>query len=190
MDLIIRMATAADSKVIARYLLLAMEDIVYGFIGRRDAMKALAFMEYCVERPNNQYSWQNCLVAEEHGQVVAAINVYDGARLQELRQPVVEAIHRLFGRQVLPEDETQAGEYYIDTLGVNPDCQGRGIGTRLLQHLIRDHVNNQGHTLGILVDDDNPEARKLYLRLGFRNAGKKVLMGKNMEHLQIRPSAS
>jgi ribosomal protein S18 acetylase RimI-like enzyme len=184
--MVIRKATSGDSKIIAACLFLAMEDIVYQFIGEEDPEKALEFMLHFVERETNQYSYQNCWVAEEDKKVVAAVNLYDGARLGELRQPVVEYVRGKCSKEFNPEDETQAGEYYIDSFGVNPNRQGKGIGTKLLQFVIDEYVNKQGQTLGLLVDEVNLNAKKLYLKLGFKSAGRRVLFGKNMEHLQIK----
>jgi ribosomal protein S18 acetylase RimI-like enzyme len=184
--IIIRKATLKDAEAIATCLFLAMEDIVYTFIGRADPQKAKAFLLHFAEKENNQYSYQNCWVAEENKEVVAAVNLYDGAQLYALRQPVIEHIRSQFTRDLNPEDETGPGEYYIDSLGVEPDQQGKGIGSKILQFLIDEYVNKQHLTLGLLVDEENQSARRLYLRLGFKSAGKKVLLGKNMEHLQIK----
>ncbi len=183
--MIIRKATQKDSAFISSYLLLAMEDIVYKFIGEKDYHKANTFLSYFAVREHNQYSYQNCWVAEIEGEIVAAANVYDGAMLEELRRPIVRYLKTQLNRDFYPEDETQAGEYYIDTLSVNFNQQGKGIGSKMLQFLIEKYVNKQHYILGLLVDEENPAAKKLYLKLGFRPVGKKVLVGKPMEHLQI-----
>lgn len=163
-----------------------MEDIVYRFIGEAHPFKAKEFMRHFAGRDNNQYSYQNCWVAEDEQGVMGAVNLYDGARLQELRQPVIEYIRSRFDKDFSPEDETQAGEYYIDTIGVAPQRQGKGTGTRLLQFIIEEYVHQRRETLGLLVDEANPNAQRLYARLGFRRAGKKFLFGKYMEHLQLK----
>lgn len=182
----VRKATLNDSEIIAAHLLLAMEDIVYTFIGEEDPEKAREFMLHFVEKVNNQYSHQNCWVVEDNLEVVATVNLYNGALLTELRQPVIEYLRSKFNRDFSPEDETQAGEYYIDCLGVSPNRQSQGIGTKLLRFVIEEYVNRNGQTLGLLVDDKNPNAKRLYLKVGFKSAGRKVLFGKDMEHLQIK----
>lgn len=182
--ILIRKATPADAAPIAACLLLAMEDIVCTFIGSKDANAAAAFLLCFTQQQANQYSYQNCWVAEVAGQVVAAANVYDGALLATLRQPVLNYILR-FNPGFAPEDETGPGEYYIDTLGVLPAQQGKGIGTKLLQFLIDDYAGRR-QPLGLLVDEENPQACRLYLKLGFVPAGKKRLFGKKMTHLQLR----
>jgi len=181
----IRKATLADSDSITTHLLLAMEEIIYKFIGKRDHEQANAFLLHFVKRADNQYSYLNCWVAEDGHEIVAAVNVYDGADLKELRGPVISYAKNQFNRDLDPEDETQAGEHYIDSLGVSPSQQGKGIGSKILKFLIDEYVTRNKQTLGLLVDEENPNAKKLYLKLGFRPVGKKVLLGKNMEHLQI-----
>lgn len=182
----IRKATLQDAESIADYLLIAMEDIVYEFIGEHDHKKARDFMLYFSQRENNQYSYQNCWVVEVDNEVVAAVNIYDGAKLEALRRPILEYIQTFYNKVLIVEDETEAGEFYIDTLGVNPSQQGKGIGSKLLQFLIDEYVIKQGKTIGLLVDEDNPNAKRLYLKLGFKSVGRKVLVGKNMDHLQMR----
>jgi ribosomal protein S18 acetylase RimI-like enzyme len=78
------------------------------------------------------------------------------------------------------------GEFYIDSLGVAANQQGKGIGSKLLLFLIDEYVTINQKTLGLLVDEENPAAKKLYLKLGFKTVGKKTLVGKNLEQLQIK----
>lgn len=183
--MIIRNATQSDSGYIADYIMEAMEDIVYEFIGKNDQKLAKDFLLHFAKRENNQYSYQNCVVAQEGDEIIGAINVYDGAMLGELRAPIAQYIKTQHHKEFNPEDETQSGEYYIDSFGVKSDLQGKGIGTKLLQHVIDEYVNKNHQTLGLLVDEDKPLAKRLYLKLGFKPVGKKILAGKKMDHLQI-----
>lgn len=184
--MIIRKASLEDSKSIATYLLLAMESIIYTFIGEQDTIKAVDFLLYFTEKENNQYSYQNCWIVEDKNQIIAAVNLYDGGKLYKLRKPITDYLTTHFVQNLNIEDETESGEYYIDSLGVHPQYQGKGIGSKLLLFLIKEY-SYQNQPLGLLVDEENPLAKKFYLKLGFKSVGKKKLMGKNMEHLQINP---
>lgn len=182
----IRKATENDAKSIAPYILLAMEEIAYQFIGELSYNKALQFFIQMIGRKNNQYSYENCWVAENEGIIIAAALVYDGARLAALRKPVAEEIKKLFNKDFNPEEETQAGEYYIDCIAVNANQQGKGIGSMLLGFLINEYAVNGGQPLGLLVDKDNPQAKKLYIKSGFTVMDEKLFAGKQMEHLQYK----
>lgn len=184
--MIIRKATIKDSESIATHLLLAMEDIIYKFLSKNDYTTAKAFLLYFIEKENNQYSYQNCFVAEDENEIIAAVSIYDGGKLNQLREPIIQYVRANYNPTFNPEDETQSGEYYIDSLGVNPKCQGRGIGSKVLQFLIDLYVIEKQQALGLLVEEDNPNAKKLYLKLGFKPVGQKILVGKKLEHLQIK----
>jgi len=81
---------------------------------------------------------------------------------------VVRDRHRavLCGGQVAVEG-TIAGLYDIFTLA---EARGRGLADRLCRHLL-DHARQLGATAGYLqVDAGNEGARRLYRRIGFRDA--------------------
>mgnify|MGYP003428365386 CR=1 FL=1 len=106
----IRKAKPTDSPEIAALLLLAMEEIVYEFLGKNDQQEAFDFMHRMVSTENNQYSWQNTYVISCDAEIAGAVNDYDGGRLKELRGPVAEYIQSHTTKPFHPEDETQAGE--------------------------------------------------------------------------------
>lgn len=187
--MVIRKAQQEESEIIASYLMLAMEDIVYNFIGEASTEKALVLLNSLTREQGNQYSYENCWLAESEEEIVGAALVYDGARLQELREPVARKVQSLFNRDFNPEDETQPGEYYIDCVAVNPRQQGKGIGSQLFRFLIEEYTERRNGILGLLVDKDNPNAKKLYLKIGFELVGEKTLTGKAMEHLQFKKTA-
>jgi ribosomal protein S18 acetylase RimI-like enzyme len=146
-------------------------------------------MHLLVRQEGNQYSFENTWIAEEDNQVVGSITVYDGAKLQQLRQPVLSLLVEKYQRVVSPEKETEPGEFYIDTIAVHPNHQGKGLGTQLLNFAISQIVHQDGNVLGLLVDVNNSKAKNLYLRLGFQPVGTKQLMGHPYEHLQMRRRA-
>lgn len=184
----IRKARLEDSLSIAKCLFLAMDEIIFQFIGQKNETVALAFLEHFAQSVNNQYSYQNCIVVELDGKVVAAMNSYDGAKLFELKQPIADYIKTQYKIPFDVENETAAGEWYIDSIGVLPESRGLGIGTQLLQLAIKEYVILSHKTLGLLVETNNPKAKKLYLKLGFRKVGMKKLVGKELEHLQLFPN--
>ena len=183
--MLIRKAKPEESKIIAPYLLLAMGDIIFNFIGEKSPEKATVWLESLIRERGNQYSFENCWVAEDENGIVAAALVYDGGKLHDLRKPVANAINAMFNKEFDPKNETQAGECYIDCVAVDPARQGAGIGSKMLRFLIDEYIHKNGETLGLLVDKENPAAKKLYLKLGFEIVGEKIFAGKKMEHLQL-----
>lgn len=184
--MIIRKAQKEDAPQIAKLMILAMTEIVYQFIGREDYEEGVLFLTKLIEQEGNQYSYTNSFVAQENGNVIGQISLYPGEQLASLRQPVLDLIKTEYNLDYFPEDETEAGEIYLDTIAVDPNIQGRGIGKQLIQHIIEEYVTKNQQIVGLLVDKDNPNAKRLYERIGFQKVKDKIVFGKEMEHMQYR----
>ena len=84
------------------------------------------------------------------------------------------------------EDETQAGEYYIDCLAVFPGYRGKGIAKKLIKALCDKAASANFNTVGLLVVKSNPKAKKLYLELGFTTVDERTFVGDVYDHLQYQ----
>ena len=176
----IRTATPADAPFVAPLMFQAMSEIVFKLIQREDPHESVRFLERLFLKQNNQYSYENTLVYEKDKQILGSLVYYNGAYIDPLSQSVFDFVKASYGHNIRLEKETQAGEFYIDTLSVSPKAQGKGIGSSLLLHL---KEQLKGETIGLLVSMDNPQAEKLYLRMGFVYADMKMLAGAPYKHL-------
>lgn len=131
-----------------------------------------------------QYSYRYAQIAEVADVAVGAVVGYDGARLAELRAGTFAVLQQLIGRVPSIPDETEAGEYYLDSVGVRSEFRGCGVGQALVAAFC-EKVFAEGHEcVGLIVDDDNPQAEKLYTALGFVRVGTRQFFGHTMWHLQ------
>jgi len=139
-------------------------------------------------REDTQYSYRNTLVALTSDDEVAGVIVsYDGARLHELRKPFIETANRILGTkfdETTLEDETSDDEIYLDSICVFEPYRGQGLGRKLIE-AAADRHKDSGKPLGLLVDYDNPGARSLYVKLGFKPVGQRPFAGTVMEHMQL-----
>jgi ribosomal protein S18 acetylase RimI-like enzyme len=179
----IRQAEPKDARFVAEFILLAMNDLAFKFSNSKDIEFTLSLFEKFVAKEANQYSFENTLVAEQNGEILGAIIGYDGGKLDKFRKPFMEYIRENCNFQGNPEDETEAGEVYLDTLAVSPQHQGKKIGQKLIEALIEQSRERGFPRVGLLVDPDNPPAKRLYERIGFKVAGLKPLMGTTYEHM-------
>lgn len=179
----IRKAVATDSPAIANLMILAMAEVVTRFTGATDPYSELPFLEHFIGSTENQYSYQNTLVFEDESGVCGSLTAYDGAKLPELRQPILDYLNARGLAIVDIESETDAGEFYIDTIGVSPEKQGYGIGTRLLKAGIRTGVALGHRRIGLLVSPDKPRAKDFYERMGFKEAGIRQFLGSDYYHM-------
>lgn len=147
--------------------------------GLRDIIRGYA------EAEDTLYSYRNTIVAEYEGRIVGAICGYDGADFRRLKHPVAEDLKTRFGEVAyVSSEETGPGEFYLDSIGVDSGMRSHGIGSGLFSAMIS-RAAGLGHTtVGLLVDEDNPRAEKLYARLGFRTVGRVDFLGHPMKHMQ------
>lgn len=180
----IRPATLADTKAIASLTVAAMEDLAKQFCASKRTEDAVKLFERFIALEGNQYSYTNTLVYLVNNEIAGSINAYDGAMIEKLRIPFFTYLKENYHPNGFEmECESEAGEFYLDTISVHPLHQGQGIGKKLIQAAI-DRAKSLGHQkVGLLVDEDNPNAKRLYESLGFEHAGYKMLLGKRHEHL-------
>ena len=141
----------------------------------------LESMTAIAARTETIYSYENTLVAEVDGKIVGAMCAYDGADYQRLKQPIVDILGTDSGFAQMKE--TEAGEFYLDSVGVCPAYRGQGIASKLFAAQIN-RAASLGHTtVGLIVDIDKPEAEALYARLGFVHLDDKDFFGHMMKHM-------
>ena len=187
-------ATPAHAADIAQLIMTAMTEDCCQFLAGKDhtlddfyqMMVSLVLMD------DSQYSWRNAFVVldEEatdgdldHAPIAGAIVGYDGKDLRRLRcRFQQEALDKLQMDYSQMDDETQEGEFYLDSLAVYPEYRGRGIAKQLLKRFI-DHAASISLPAALLVDKGNPNAERLYKSIGFVYANDAMWGGHEMRHL-------
>ena len=180
-DIKIRPASVNDAPVIAQAFVMAVgEETVVRYCGA-DYLKAL---EAAASAEDTQYSYRNALVAELDGVPAGAVVGYDGALLESLRAATLSVIKEFNPSVSVADDETQAGEFYIDSISVFPQFRGHGIGKRLLMAMTGKGLALGCSKVGLMVDFKNSEASSLYSSCGFQPVGEKLFFGHKMRHMQ------
>lgn len=184
----IKFAQKEQSAEIARLIMMAMtDDCCLHFCGVGHGLNDFRrMMTSLVEREDSQYSYRNTLVAMDDDKVVGIAVSYDGGRLHELRQAFIQAAKEQIGKDHSGmDDETQAGELYLDSLAVLPEYRRRGIAQRLLR-ATKGRADQLGlPCVGLLVDKGNPAGEALYTSVGFRYVNDSQWGGHPMKHLVL-----
>lgn len=180
-----------DAPLIARSIMAAVgEEICRGLAGENHSLADVEkLFTTLAERDDTQYSYLNTLVAiDDDGTPVGVCIGYDGARLEELRLPFFTMVKEILDIDLGDvDDETDASEFYIDTLAVLPEYRGRGIATALL-NASAERAALLEKPAGLLVDKENTRARKLYEKCGFTQIGERPFCYVLMDHLQRKES--
>lgn len=184
----VHLAKPDDAAIIAKSVAMAIGDVVT--LRNYCGDDYITTLTEIARREGTQYSWRLGLIAQIDGVAAGAIVGYDGASLKTLRDGTYAVIKAQTGHTPTLLDETEAGEFYLDSVGVLPEFRGLGIG-RALVTAFCEKVFTEGHErVGLIVDYNNPGAEKLYTSLGFERVGTRIFFGHKMCHLQKRNNLS
>lgn len=180
--IITRRALCEDAEIIANAVAFAIGDecALRNYCGDN----YMAVLAEIARGDATQYSWRNAIVAEVEGKIVGAVVGYDGAQLYALREGTFAILSRYVGRVPNIVDETEPGEYYLDSVGVWPAYRGMGVGRALVEAFCERAFGEGCDRIGLIVDNENPNAERLYASLGFQRVGTKSFFGHQMWHLQ------
>lgn len=188
MNIIIIPARPADADFIACCVMEAIGDEICGDLARNnrtldDVRRVFATL---AAREDTQYSYRNTLVAvDEDGTQAGACVAYDGAGLEAMREHFFKAAKEILDLDLSGMDpECEAGEFYLDTLAVSKSYRGQGIARALIKATAV-RAAECGKKLGLLVEKENHNARRLYDSVGFRQVGETPFAFVLMDHLQM-----
>lgn len=184
----IEQAQVSQASDIARLIMEAMnhECCLY-FAGEEHGLSGFhQLMTDLVCRDDSQYSYLNTLVAlNAQREVIGVCTSYDGAELHQRRTAFVQGCLARFNRDFgNMDDETEAGELYVDSLAVDARYRGKGIAKDLLRATVQRAKLLQLPAVGLLVDKGNPKAERLYASVGFQYVDDNQWGGHGMRHLQ------
>lgn len=182
----IRSARPEEAAAIATLIMEAMNhDCCQWFAGPEHALDDFhRLMTELILRTDSQYSYLHTHVAVVDQEVVGVCVAYDGGRLHELRHAFIDGARQSLGMDHSGmDDETSAGEYYIDSLCVAAPYRKQGIASALIKAVVQKARSLGMPSVGLLVDSGNPEAEHLYTQIGFRYLDDNVWGGHPMRHL-------
>ncbi|MBP7506626.1 MAG: GNAT family N-acetyltransferase [Prolixibacteraceae bacterium] len=181
----IRDAQPEDAELVSLLLVEAMGDLVPSFTSGANSSDQVALFKRFFTKKNNQYSYENTVVYEDNGEILGSANGYKGDLLKSLRTDFIKYLKDKFGF-VFPDnsDETGPGEFYIDCLCVFNEFRNQGIGSSLINAMIKRAKSLNIDKIGLLVDISNTNALKLYQNLGFEIVEKKFFINDFYYHMQ------
>jgi ribosomal protein S18 acetylase RimI-like enzyme len=127
-------------------------------------------------REKGNFSYKNCVVAEQDGAVIGMLFTFPIEEGQHADGEPADPILK-------PYEELEiAGSFYICALALLPSFRGRGVGTKMLS-IAREQAQGRGFgTLSLLVFEQNEGALRLYERNGFEVAGRAPVAAHELIH--------
>jgi len=124
-------------------------------------------------RDDTEFGWTSATIAEVEGEVVGMILGYRKAD----KFKAVPAKVTGFMRPIEELEAEANGLWFISMLGVHLGWRSKGVGSALLEVAAVKAKETEAHGLGLIVEDGNAGARKLYERRGYAVRGSRPMIG-------------
>jgi len=157
-------------------------EYVFAVPGMGDAQ---AFLRHAFVDGAGEFGWRNHVVGVLDGVVVTAGAGFGGATKWPFTLAAARQILGHYGwrhaagvivrglrvESVIPPPT--GAMYYLGHLGVSPSLRGKGIGAALVEHLLDARPASADGPVVLDVATTNPDAQRLYQRLGFIVVGER-----------------
>lgn len=185
----IRTATEKDQQFVLPLIKIVFDEMqlpIFKEIGDQN-LKELIGKGFLTD--NYRYSFRRTLVATNKDDQPVGIAVgYPEADEDEIDQDLVQFFPEFdipTETKLFTDKEAKPNEWYLDTLAVSPDYQGQGIGSSLLTAIF-DQLKDQNYqVVSLNVDLENPNAEKLYKKMGFE-VDDEMMIGDHRYHHMIK----
>ena len=176
-----RPSTAQDAGDAARLIYAAWGSFAHYMFCQPDGRQTEALLTALYSQRGHRFSHAYGTVAQGGKEVAGLLLTIPGQRLLRLTWGLVPAMIRCaslanglrFVSRWLPfliRPEAARDELYIDTLSVAPAWRHRGLGAGLLAEAEYQAREFGVHACSLSVDLTNPDAQRLYERLGYHVA--------------------
>ncbi|WP_054662534.1 GNAT family N-acetyltransferase [Lacticaseibacillus camelliae] len=105
------------------------------------------------------------------------------AHIDDAFKPLLPSVGLPVDHELFPDVETDPGEWYIDTLAVAESAQHHGVGTALLNGIVAPLKKRGVTLLSLNVDQTNPNAERLYRKVGFKKTRELMIGSHRYNHM-------
>ena len=161
----------------------AILNIANTLTGEEKEEKILETLDFYTKMDVNRLSYKNIYTYEIENQIVGLILAYNSNDVKKLDKPILEHLKTKNIYLDSFEKECFEDEFYIDTVSVSPNFQGRGIAKELFSFVEKKAKELGFDKVSLLVDFENEKALKLYEKLGFKKNTILKVSNHNYHHM-------
>lgn len=183
MNIHIRKARPADAEVAVPLILDAIGNIAEQMTGETEPAAVKRELVKLFKREDNRHSYLSTCIAERDAAIMGVMVLYSGVDAIRLDANLVNWLRMKTDENIVIPPESRIDEYYIDTVCVNHEFRGQGIGSLLLAHAeeVAREVGFSKVTLN--VEPQKEAAIRLYKRVGYQIAEPWTIYGGAFHHM-------
>jgi len=165
---------------------LAIENLAEQFTGTITKNEAIERLSVLITHKENRFSYEYALVIEENDNILGVVTAYPENIIDDLTFNTLELSRKLswqinieIQNRLLNDKEAPKGTYYIDNIAINKNYRSKGYATFLIEVIENNAVKIGYDVISILADINNPRAKFLYEKLGYKASGNVLANGHN-----------
>lgn len=188
----IRFARKEDGIAVSKLILVILKDMELDFLAKFGEEKTLEVLANCFKDPTYRFGYARGLVEEINGTIAGAVFGYPANEEAIIDRPLENYLRSqgVGDSRMFIDSEVFPNEWYLDSIAVDERFRGQGIGSKLLTAADRLATHEGEKVIGLNVDKANPNAKRLYLREGFEDAGEIMISGHVYDHMQRKVKAA
>ncbi len=180
----IRKAKKQEAGIISELLYSMLGQIARDHTASSTDDEAVRVLQTYVASDCSRYSYKNITVAELNKVIAGVMICYEGEHIEAFDQPMISYVREKTGNSTWrPDRETEAGDFYLDSIVVSESYQGKGIGSMLLQSAFQE-AESRKLPLTLNVEFENEGARALYEKMDFHVTGTRYISGKPFYYMK------
>ena len=180
---VIRKAEKRDVKGVIPLLITALDDMRTVFSGYTDEEKIFSkFGEYFL-LDEGRYTYKNFIVCEIDGKIAGITAVYYSGEREKLDKVMLENLKKLGIKRNSFEREFFENEYYIDSVAVSPEYQGRGIAKEMIKYAENLGKEHGYEKMSLIVRLDKEKAYSIYKKIGYKEDMEITVYGERYRHM-------
>lgn len=183
MEILIRKAYQEDASKAVPLIMEAIGDISEQITGETEESAITIEFIKLFKQTDNRHSYLNTYIAEMDGHIAGVLVFYTAEQAIILDANLEAYLSTKNGTDIKIDPETVPGEWYIDTVVVDPTYRGHGIGTKLLSYAEQLVKDSGGGRLALNVEVKKDAAIRLYNRIGFDTLCPWTIIGEPFHHM-------
>ena len=178
----------------------------FEYVFKNQKHSAQDFLKFCFVKKGGEFSYDNHYSIYLDDNLLAIGSVFDSKKAKTFTASDAMNIIKFYGlnsfgviRKGLQVERIiklpKGNEVAIGHLGVMPEARGKGIGTKLIDYLMKSDASFADKDFVLDVSEENPRAKALYTQLGFKIEKEYVSTLRNQysylpDHCRMRMSSS
>ena len=184
----IRMAEKKDTKELCDLVWIVLKDMELPILNELPEKQLKELIQEAMLDETYRYSYRRGIVCVRDNQIAGVSFGYKGELEPFIDKPLTDIMEKLNleNGKLFTDEETQPGEWYLDTLVTAPTFRRQGVAAELLTAL-PECAKEQGEiVIGLNCDKENGSAKQLYEKMGYQKVGERMLSGHCYHHMQYK----